>query len=139
MFSNLADWDRIFKTFENRYQHLVDRMVDWYPSGRNEFTVVLNDGTEVVYNYVDDKTRRSYIPKYDNSEVSEESWSKEFGIRLYKIMNERGISQNELSEMTGISKVSLSKYMNGKAIPSAYNARRIARALDCSMYELYEF
>lgn len=139
MFSNLADWDYVFKTFEQRYQHLVDKMVKWYPSGRDEFTIVLNDGTKLVYNYFRDQVRRCYVPDDDSIELSDDDWSKEFSIRLKNKMRERRISRDQLSKITGISEVSISKYTNAKAIPSVRKARLISKALDCSMYELYEF
>ena len=139
MFSDLEKWDDIFETFEQRYQHIVEKMVRWYPSGRDEFTVVLNDGTKIVYNYFRDQVRKTYVPDSDSSEYTEDDWLKEFSIRLKNKMKERHIGRDQLSDMTGISTVSLSKYMNCKAVPSTYNARTIAKALECSMYELYEF
>jgi len=46
------------------------------------------------------------------------------------------ISQEELSERTGISQVMISKYLNAKATPSFYRIEQIARVLKCSVSEL---
>ena len=137
-FSDLTDWDHVLTVFERRYQHFVVKMVDWYPSGRDEFTFVLEDGNKYVYNFIDDKIRRCYV--CDNyTDYTPKTWVIEFSFRMRKKMREQMLSQDDLSMITGISKVSVSKYMNGKSIPSVYNARLIAKALNCSMYELYEF
>ena len=44
-----------------------------------------------------------------------------------------------LSEQSGISAVSISKYLNEKATPSIYNLRRLAKALHCSDADLLDF
>lgn len=139
MYSNLADWDEVFERFELRYPHLVKRMVRWYPSGRDEFTVELEDGNTYVYNYLEERVRVSYASRGDDSEINEDEWLQEFSMRLNRKMRELGINQQRLSEITGLSLVSINRYINARAMPSVYNALLIARALDCSMYELYEF
>lgn len=136
---NVKHWNNIIETFEKRYQHIVPEIKDWYPSGRDEITVVLNNGTKLVYDHFNDKLRNTYVPDRGSSNCSEDDWTKEFSLRLKNIMKDRRISGDQLSNTTGISKVSISKYLNGKAIPSVYNAKLIAKALDCPMYDLYEF
>ena len=54
-------------------------------------------------------------------------------------MNEKCIGQEALSEITGISKVTISGYVNGKSLPSLYNADRIAEALSISIDKLLDF
>ena len=44
-------------------------------------------------------------------------------------MRRKVITQKELSEMTGISEVSINHYISEKRIPSAANLERIANAL----------
>lgn len=55
-----------------------------------------------------------------------------FGLKLKDLMKLHNVSQEELSEQTGLSKVTLSKYMNGRAEPSYFNAKKIADVLECS-------
>lgn len=56
--------------------------------------------------------------------------------RLSGIMKQRNISQDELSELTNISRVSINKYINNKATPSVFNLGKIAKALGCTMDDL---
>ena len=59
-----------------------------------------------------------------------------FADNLKKIMGEKGISQVQLSRMTGIGKSSISMYMAGKVEPAPGRRKEIARALDCDYDEL---
>ena len=123
--------------FESYFPSLSSLAVDWYPSGRNEITVKLNDNRKLAYNSITKSIR--YILKYDEDEfISEEAWCKEFGRRLHKKVTERGITYKELSELTNISAVTLSKYAQGKAVPSAYKIKQIANVLECSQSELID-
>lgn len=72
----------------------------------------------------------------ENNIFNDEIMRREFGRRLKTLLELRGMTQNELSEETGISQVSISKYLNGKSDPSLLNVLKIARALDCSLDDL---
>lgn len=58
-----------------------------------------------------------------------------FGVKLRKIMEEKNITQNKLSDMTGIEQPTISHYVNGNMNPSFYIADKIATALGCSLDE----
>ena len=126
-------WEPILQSFEQKYPHIADIMTDWYPGGRNEIVVQTSKSERFSYNYVGDK-----IVKLDDREElrDETEWREKFAERLCYKMMLAGIEQWKLSQLTGISEVSLSKYMNGRTTPSGYNIERIARALNCSASEL---
>lgn len=52
-----------------------------------------------------------------------------FESKLKKLMNELGLSQTKLSELTGIGKSSISQYLSGKNEPSRERKKEIAVAL----------
>lgn len=52
-----------------------------------------------------------------------------FENKLKKLMNELGLSQSKLSELTGIGKSSISQYLSGKNEPSKERKKEIAIAL----------
>lgn len=52
-----------------------------------------------------------------------------FESKLKKLMNELGLSQSKVSELTGISKSNISQYINGKHEPSKERKKEIAVAL----------
>ena len=55
--------------------------------------------------------------------------SKEIGTRLQKLLQEKDISQRELSEIIGVTDVTVSRYVRGERVPKADIATKIAQAL----------
>lgn len=124
-----------FDKFEEYYPVIATKVVDWYPSGRNTIVVILTDGSKMEYHNVLNSIRN--IPNIvDEDEFTEESYQRDFSYNLMNKMVDAGFDQSLLSEKTGISQVSISKYLNRKALPSIYNCEKIARALGCSIEEL---
>ncbi|WP_242986499.1 helix-turn-helix domain-containing protein [Vallitalea guaymasensis] len=56
-----------------------------------------------------------------------------FAKNLKKAMDERNMSQVELSALTGIGKSSISQYLSGKNEPKQKAVEKIADALECSV------
>lgn len=71
--------------------------------------------------------------------MSEVEWMKEFGNRLKEILEDAWTSQSELAEFTGISRSTISKYVNGLQMPSGKAIVQICYVLDCTMNELMDF
>ena len=96
--------------------------------GFGEWFIETVNGERLIYDEVARTIRRYSVCDDDESRLR-----KEFGIRLRKMLYFKGVSQEELSEQTGLSKVTLSKYMNGRSIPNYFKAKKIADALECSL------
>lgn len=61
-------------------------------------------------------------------------WLKmSFSKNLKKAMEERNMSQAELSALTGIGKSSISQYLSGKNEPKPHAVEKMAEALECSV------
>lgn len=56
-----------------------------------------------------------------------------FATNLKKAMEERNMSQAELSALTGIGKSSISQYLSGKNEPNQKRTEQLAEALECSI------
>ena len=56
-----------------------------------------------------------------------------FATNLKKAMEERNMSQAELSALTGIGKSSISQYLSGKNEPNEKRTEKIAEAIECSI------
>ena len=67
--------------------------------------------------------------------MSDEELKKEFSKRLLRAIRRRGLTQTQLAEMSDISRVQISHYINGKMLPSFYNLQKIVAALNSSMDE----
>lgn len=55
-----------------------------------------------------------------------------FSLKINDLLFEKGISQEEFSNITKIGQTSISKYRNGTALPKQENIDAIAKALDVS-------
>lgn len=129
-------WEPVYEQFATRYERLSSRVVEWWPSAHMEITVKLDDGTRYCYNWRTDRYRLVHDPLDTSEEMDELEWRSAFADNLYRKMNNLGYGNEWLSNATGISMVSISKYLNKKSTPSAYNIEKIARALRCSSSEL---
>lgn len=134
---NREIYDDILDNFELYFPEIAKDAVGWHPSGRNTITVRLRNGDSVLFDDIM-KTSR-HIRKRDDQSLTEDEWRYEFKSRLAQILRHRGISQERLSELTGITQAMISRYITGKSVPSAYTITKIAQALECSPIELTEF
>ena len=71
--------------------------------------------------------------------MSEMEWISIFGDNLIDIMDEKGYTQEQLANATGLTQSTISKYINKKQMPSIKAVINLAYALDCTTDELIEF
>ena len=127
---NVDRW--LYKEYELYCPQYASITEECYQENEWDLIAILKDGTRIMY----DGEQHSIRSLPDSNDISEEQLRIEFSKRVSKILRRRGMSQLELSNLTGISTTTISKYMSRKATPSLYNANRIARALGCSIDEL---
>lgn len=128
--------NRMYEDFQLYFPVVASKSEDYYENGHSELIVKMKDGSYLSYDYIDKTIRNLPIDKYN---MTEDECKREFRFRLYKIMCMKGVNQKELSELVGVSEVTISKYLNGHSLPSFYIVDKIAKALDCSLDELRYF
>lgn len=128
--------EQLFEAFEVYFPTLASMTVSYYVSGRYEITARLNDGTTCVYDDVEHSIRQ--IQKM-REVMTEEEWRRNFSRKLYKAMRDAGMSNTYMAEKTGISQITISKYIHAKATPTAYNLKKIADVLGRSVTSLTYF
>ena len=137
----MEDYKEIFEEFKRQRPTLVKKVDTWVP-GSDEFEIIVlyKDGSKDVYDSLL-KTTRYIPPRSDDEEIiyDIDKWKREFRTRLHRTIFMKGIPQWKLSELSGVSEVMISKYINGEAIPSAYVLYRLAKALGCSVEKLSNF
>lgn len=126
----------IYKNFEMNFPLIAKDIVEYRSVSKTELIIKSIDGDIFLYDDVYRSIRK--LPKNSN-DMSEKECKNEFGIRLFKIMSRQGITQAELSHMTGIQQPILSGYITGKNSPSFYKVDKIAKALGCSTDDLRYF
>lgn len=132
-------WKPVFNRFEQEFPYLVEHIDDWYPSNDSEIIIILKDGTRYMYDYYNNQVSQFYS-KRDIKEgiMNEEDWRIDFSSNLYHKMRKAGYVVDTLAEATGISPVTIRKYVNGQATPNTHNTYKIAKILKCHISELTE-
>ena len=125
--------ERLLTNLKKQFPRFADDAVEYREKGPYELVVKLNNGRVISYYDAEQGIRR--LPS-DDTHLTEEECREEFGIRLCRIMYYKGVTQKELSELTGITQANISNYITGRQTPSFYKVDKIARALDCSIEEL---
>ena len=63
---------------------------------------------------------------------------RDMGYRIAKRRTELGMSQEELAEHSGMSRVSVGRIENGEQIPRSHTAEKLCKALGITMNDLYQ-
>ena len=137
----LKRYEQIIEDYKIWHPTFYEQTVECRPSGRSCILATLNDGSKVEYSSVDNTIRdvtKLYIRESAES-LNEESWRREFGYKLRRAISDKGLTQERLSELTGISRQMLTRYVRGNSTPSGYILSQLAEVLDCDVRELTKF
>lgn len=115
------------------FPSMKDGVIDYYKSGREELTIEMRGREPIVFHGPTHSIRSTRNIAVD---VEEERWRQIFGWNLARRIEERYSNYSVFADKIGVSRVMLSRYINGHATPSIYVVARIANALGCSMTEL---
>ena len=71
--------------------------------------------------------------------MSEVEWIKIFGDNLKEMLEEEKITQMDLSKKTGLSIVTINRYINKQQMPTIKAVLSISYALNCNVSDLIDF
>lgn len=128
----------ILEDFRLNCPWAANMVVDWDRGNYMELIVELSDGTALLYDGILKTFRRARSMDRLISSLhpkDEDGWRREFGLRLWRLMADRGMTQRSLADASGISQASIAQYLNCNVMPSAFVVTRIADALDCTKEE----
>lgn len=125
--------ERLIQNLKRTYNFLYENMESYEVVTDFDVYLKMKDSSIVLY---DDFDRSFRTLPADKNDMTEEQCKLEFAYRLYRIMQRKHITQQELANRTGITQQQISSYITGKRLPSFYNIDKIAKALDCSVDEL---
>ena len=123
----------LYENFKLYFPMIEKHCIGWRQTDKFELEIDDEDGYVYIYNDMDHSLGR----KIDTSK--DIGWRKEFARRLRKKIAMKGITQANISRLTGIGQPLLSFYTQGKSLPSAQKVSALAKALDCSVNDLIGF
>lgn len=136
---NTKYYDEIYEEFRSHHPYAVDDIVNWRPRGEYGIRLTMKDGVKYDFDKISMGIRRVNNYSFESRDsITDEQCRKSFAYHLSELMVLRGFTQLTLSEYTGISKASISAYLNESKTPSMTNMRKIAYALDCQLGELLD-
>lgn len=123
------------KGFLRHRPSLADRIIDCYSNEQYELTVVLDDGSEYVYDGLYDTVGKVVKWKqfYDDTGLDWDKniWHRNFIQHFAKARGARSLADEEVARRAGISRTQMSNYVGGINIPGAYKTYLLSVALEC--------
>lgn len=110
---------------------------DWRPGVHGELIVYLNNGTTLSYNCIKHTCR--YLTRKRPEDEDNRDVGVTISVNIRRILDARRMTQKALADETGLSQTTINKYFNGQAQPTLGNAIKIAKALDCTLYDIAYF
>ena len=117
--------ERLMDLVKEYFPSLVDRAVDIYDYDYKCSWIKVDDGR--VY-FVNKLNRSIRLVSKGADGLTEERYLKEFSTNLRYMLRNIYMSQKRLSELTGISRPTISRMINGEKLPSIYQIRLISEA-----------
>lgn len=71
--------------------------------------------------------------------MNKEELKKKIGQRIVELRSQKGWSQSDLARACNKDRQALEKLENGKVNPTVYSLLEIAKALEVSLKELFDF
>lgn len=120
--------ERLIRNFKLYFPNMSKSVINYKLDTSDCLVVIFKDGNSSLYDDLDNTIRP--LPKNSNT-MTELEFRKEFSKRLYRFLYWKGITQDDLAKKTGISRVSINKYLNCRSTPSFYIIDKITKALGC--------
>ena len=133
----IEDPIELYDGFKKDFPLLIKGISKTIGMSDHTMEVYYEDGSVGVYDQLFHSFR--YIPIKSRQHMTESRWRIELGHKIYRTMMDRGMLMSELSDISGISYGSLSKYINGHKTPGSYTLKRIATALGVEVGYLTDF
>ena len=119
---------------EKMRRYLEQNISDCYDINEWDLFVQLNNGDKFIY---DSFYNRITFDIYKSDELTREQEAKEFRKNLKKFMDRKRLTQEELAERIGVTRLTINKYLNGQSNPSHWVVRDMAKVLGCSVEDFY--
>lgn len=130
----------VLNAYKLWFPNLYNRTVDCWQTDIYTLLATLDDGSRIEFNSRTN-AMRDVTGLYSTgvNEMDEESWRKEFGRHLRRAITDKGITQERLADMSGISRQMMTRYIRGLSTPSGYILSKLTEILECDARELTGF
>lgn len=116
-----------------------EQVIDQQYIGDMETVFTMANGERIIFGELGCYFR--YLPSSDSvpNRLTTEQWLKEFSRKVKMKMKRLKITQIELADQIGISRVTISRYVNGTREPNYLLIKDLADVFNCPISELTDF
>lgn len=129
-------YDYIFRNYIEFYGSPNDEIVKWEPLGRHDIVVYFADGSKAFYDDISGAVYNVHKRTEKREFIDDDIYARRFCWKLNVVLNASGLTRDEISQRTGISKAALSNYFSGRRIPSGDKLHKLAKVLKCPVQDL---
>lgn len=126
---------KVFNEFKKQYTHLVRRGMSYEPYDHESITVYIPGVGKLIYENLHHRItwlehwKDEKLIKQQEKEHRPEMY-EEFCVVIKDYIKNNRMTHQEFADMVGISSRSISKYLNGDAIPKVSTMKRICETIN---------
>lgn len=128
-------WRMIFTSFKKSYPELCRRGMSYQPYGQMTIRVMIPGVGKILYDC--EKDDITWIERWRDEEEEKRlaierrpSMYEHFVETIINYMDENQMTHQEFADMVGISRISISKYLNGRSIPKVSTMLEICEKIN---------
>ena len=130
----------VVREYKLWFPQFYERTVDMSVIGYHLLMAKLDNGSKVEFSMLDNSLRDvTDIYNVASDNMTDDEYRKAVGDRIKALLRDRNLKHETLAEMVGVSRQSMSMYINGRTLPSIRIVCRIAKALKCDVKDIIEF
>lgn len=130
--------NKVFARFKELYPYMVRRGMNYEPYDYMTIKISIPGVGKAIYNYHNDKI--TWLEHWvDEKEIERQEKEmrpdmyEEFCAIIKNYMEQHEMTQQEFSDLVGISRRSISKYLNGDRIPKVSTMRDICKSINIEL------
>lgn len=131
-FYNGFKLEELIKDFELHFPDIARYAERYELRNYGQLLIFRSDDIMSIYDWYSKSLFNFKEELFDNDEAL---WRRFFSVELRRLLKQSNMNQKDLSRLTGISEITISKYFNGSATPSAFNLKKMAKAFGVSVTE----
>ena len=111
-----------------------DDVEESYMVNEYDLFIKFKDGRKYMY----DTFRDTFCGFYPSGHIlSDDEWHVGFRKRLRKMLERKGMTQEELADCLNVSRVTINRYINGQTVPSGLMLKKISLLLNCDINDFF--
>lgn len=119
---------------EKMRRYMEENIINYYAINEWDLFIELQNGDKFIF---DSHRNTVNFDLYKNNDLTETQEIREFARILQKLLDRNYMTQEELANEIGVSRLTINRYINGKRTPDYITLSKMAKVLKCSVDDFY--